>query len=345
MVADSIEALGDWGWDMQLHNQTGFRFKAVTISKAMLYSLMPPGSVIKAPDSLWGSQFWGSLLLGHALRGGRSLVIAPAIDHAPSSGFPQMSRAQEVLTRLVIATDILGEEIEGQGGLLKVGLYNSHIPVGDISAKLAAFLDTVREHEWVRDLYGFHPNVMRDLEQGVVRLAATNGNGNGVGTGEVPADQHPKLHLKANLFASREAWDELLAREDIARPFLVYFEEAAQQVVAVQQGDYRPFFLEELLPRTHEVLVDYATSRSPEERERIAMFLAVGSHNQNNRSFALDGEVSFTIGGWSSLFGLPDFLILVGLCDWIADIEHLESLFPEYKGLQRRISHWIRIVV
>ena len=342
MVTDSIEALGDWGWDMQLHNQTGFRFKAVSVFKATLYSLMPPGSVIKAPDSIWGAQFWAPLLLGPPLRGGRTLVIAPAIATAPSPGFPQMSRAQEVLARLVIAEEMLGEAIERQGGLLKVGLYTSRIPVGDLPSKLDAFLATIREEAWVRDLYGFHPKVIEDFERGIAALRITNGNG---ANGDIDPDQLPQLHLKANLFASREAWDGLLARDDIAQSLLVYFEEAAKQAAAVQEGEYRPFILDDLLPRTHEILVDYAESLPPDERERIAMFLSVGSHNQNNRSFALDGEVSFTIGGWSSLFGVPDFLILVGLCYWIEVVEHLERLFPGYEGMQRRISHWLRIAV
>jgi len=151
MVADSLEVLGEWGWDMQLHNQIGFRFKAVSVFKATLYTLMPPGSVIKAPDSIWGSHFWGSLMLGHALRGGRSLVIAPSIDNAPSAGFPQMSRAQEILTRLVVAGEVLEDEIEGQGGLLKVGLYTSTLSVGDIPGKIQALLTTLAETPWLRE--------------------------------------------------------------------------------------------------------------------------------------------------------------------------------------------------
>ena len=53
MVADSLEVLGSWGSDMEIHNQVGFRFKAVTLFKATLYSLMPAGSILKVPDSLW----------------------------------------------------------------------------------------------------------------------------------------------------------------------------------------------------------------------------------------------------------------------------------------------------
>ncbi|MGD8321560.1 MAG: hypothetical protein PVJ02_13940, partial [Gemmatimonadota bacterium] len=94
-----------------------------------------------------------------------------------------------------------------------------------------------------------------------------------------------------------------------------------------------------------EVLRQYAARLTPEERSRIALFFSIGSHNQNNRSMALDGEVSLVVAGWSALFGLPDFLALDGLSEWIDDLDELEALFPSYRGIKRRISRIIRIAV
>ncbi|UCC25155.1 MAG: hypothetical protein JSU98_15740, partial [Gemmatimonadales bacterium] len=269
VVADSLEALGTWGWDMELHNQIGFRHKAVTIAKATLYTLMPPGSVIKAPDSLWGSHFWASLLIGHALRGGRTLVIAPALANAPSAGFPQMSRAQDVLARLVVAEDILGDEIERVGGLLKVGVFDSRISTGDIPAKIRAFGENLQRTPWLRELYGFHPEVLAGLGRQADLLVASGFQR------DYTIEQNqsrPKLHLKANYFATREAWDELLARPDVVAAFQTYFEEIARQNQALAEGDYREysFLLEELLPTTHAILNDYMDGLPDGERERIA---------------------------------------------------------------------------
>ncbi len=81
------------------------------------------------------------------------------------------------------------------------------------------------------------------------------------------------------------------------------------------------------------------------EQARVALFLTIGSHNQNTRSLVLDGEVAFVVAGWSALFGVPDFIVIAGLCQWIEDVSQLEELFPRYEGLQRRISRWIRIAV
>jgi hypothetical protein len=343
MVADSLAVLGAWGWDMQLHNQIGFRFKAVSVFKATLYTLMPQGSVIKAPDSIWGSHFLGSLMLGHALRGGRSLVIAPSIDNAPSAGFPQMSRAQDILTRLVVAGQLLEKEIEGQGGLLKVGLYNSALSVGDIPGKMRSLGATLETTPWLRELYSFHPAVLTEL-----RLAAASLIEGGFSR-EYSVDQEhttPKLHLKGNYFATPEAWD-LLSRPDIAPAVVAYFKEMALQNQALADGEYRSYrhLSETLLPLAHPVIESYMSGLPDVEQKRAALFFSVGSHNQNTRSLVLDGEAAFVVAGWSALFGIPDFIVITGLCRWIDDLSELEELFPRYEGLQRRISRWIRIAV
>ena len=345
IVADSLVALGgEWGWDMQLHNQIGFRFKAVTVFKATLYTLMPPRSVIKVPDSIWGSHFWGSMMLGHALRGGRSLVIAPSIDNAPSAGFPQMSRAQDILTRLVVAGQILEDEIEGQGGLLKVGLYTSSLSVGDIPGKILGLLENLEATPWLRALYGFHPD-MRELVRAEAQTLIDSGFDRQYRVDQEV--QQPKLHLKGHYFATAEAWDDFLSRPDIGPAVVAYFREIALQNQALAEGAYRSFRLlsETLLPLAHPVILDYMSELTPAERDRVALFFTIGSHNQNTRSLALDGEVAFVVAGWSSLFGLPDFFVLAGLSTWIEDLSELEELFPRYEGLQRRISRWIRIAV
>src|SRR4029078_1773131 len=71
---------------VELHNETGFTPKPLNVAKAILYSLMPSGSIVKVPDSLWQSYLSASLMAGSALRGCRSLIIAPSLRAAPSAG-------------------------------------------------------------------------------------------------------------------------------------------------------------------------------------------------------------------------------------------------------------------
>lgn len=343
MVADSLEAVGDWGWDAQLHNQIGFRFKPVTVFKATLYTLLPPGSVIKAPDSIWGSHLWAAMLLGHALRGGRSLIIAPAMDNAPSREFPQLTRAHQALSRIFVAGEVLAPELDSVGGLIRVGLFDSDVPVADVGRKLEAFVEALRETPWLQELYGFHPDVEEELAR----------TGRELRDPAFAADSldavvaAPKLHMKAHYFATREAWDGLLSQREVGEAFRIYFRELALRNQALRRDEYRDFRImnEELLPRTREILGAYAGELTPEVASRIALFFTIGSHNQNNRSMALDGEVALVVAGWSALYGLPDFLVLVGLTEWIDDLEEFEALFPSYSGLKRYIGHLIRIAV
>ena len=159
--------------------------------------------------------------------------------------------------------------------------------------------------------------------------------------------QLPKLHLKGHYFATSEAWDDFLSRADIGEAVVAYFREMALQNQALAEGGYRSYRLltETLLPLAHPVIDDYMRGLTPEERDRVALFFTIGSHNQNTRSLALDGEVAFVVAGWSSLFGLPDFFVIAGLSNWIDDLDELEELFPRYEGMQRRISRMIRIAV
>jgi hypothetical protein len=93
------------------------------VEKAILYSLMPAGSLIKVPDSLWQSWLYGSLLAGSALRGCRVLIIAPSLESAPSSAPPTMARAHGLLSALLVFQNGLQGELDRAHGVLRVGLY------------------------------------------------------------------------------------------------------------------------------------------------------------------------------------------------------------------------------
>jgi len=345
-IQDFLDTNGDWGWTLETHNQIGYGPKGVTILKATLYTLMSPGGVIKAPDSIWGSNLWGSMMLGYALRGGRSIVIAPAIANAPSAGSPQMSRAQEVLTRLVVAEQMLGDEIEAQGGLMKVGLYSTGLDVGDIPGKIGALLLNLSTTPWLADLYDFDPAVTQGLANVRQELTDAGFARNYAVDQEVVT---AKLHMKAHLYFSREAWDGVLSLPGLEEIFEAHFEEiaATNRWLSSGVGEDRNFrtYSDRLDPIAIGLVEPFLATLTPEEQNHLAMFLMVGSHNQNTRSLALDGEVAFVTASWKSIAGLMDFITIAGLCDWIDSIEELEELFPGYDGMARRISRFIRMSV
>jgi len=331
---------------MQVHNQLGYGQKDVDLLKATLYTLMPAGSVIKAPDSIWNLPLWGSMMLGNALRGGRSLVIAPSIDHAPSSGFPQMSRAQELLGRLVVASVIFEEYFESMGALMKVGLYTPDTDVGNTPAKMRQLAGTVEANPWLADLYDFAPGTLAALTRQADELDAAGFNR------KYPVDQEiveAKLHLKAHFFASPQAWNGLTSGPEMGAFLRAYYQALAEQNRAISEGrgdqEDAAALTAAIIPPGVAVMNAHRGQLDPDELGRDALFLTVGSHNQNFHSFTQAAEVATVIASYGALHGLPDFITLVGLCSWVNDLEDFEALFPRYLGIKRRLSHWMRIAV
>ncbi|MGW8265477.1 MAG: hypothetical protein ACWGSQ_03865 [Longimicrobiales bacterium] len=329
------------GLMLQEHNLIGYGEKKASILKATLYCLMPPGAVVKAPDSLWNFPLWASLLTGVALRGGRVMVVAPSYDNAPAQAFGSMSLAENVLGQLIRASKELEPAIEGAGGLLKVGMYQPAAGVGDIPGKARQMASTYRGAPWLRDLHGFGPGELDALEALADSLDAT---GFGARYLEGEALEAPKLHMKAHFFATAEGWDPLMARPETEEFLVAYLRQRALQVA--QEGEDRDLRLlqEALDPYGARLFGAWLRSTELAERERGAWFLLVGSHNQNFRSAMLDGEVVVAVAGRDAVIGLADFMVVLGLSEWIEDPEELNPHFPPQSGLMKGLGNWAHII-
>jgi hypothetical protein len=254
-----------------------------------------------------------------------------------------MSRAQEAMVRLVVADQILGDEIESEGGLMKVGLYSTDLDAGNVPAKIGALLETLDTTPWLADLYDFDAETLETLEATRNSILAAGFERTYV------VDQErttAKLHMKAHLYYSRQAWEDVLGGAGFGRLMGKHYELLADMNLALAAGEDRPydFYSDQIQPVAFDALSPVIRASMRGERNHV-LYLAVGSHNQNSRSLALDGEVAVVAAGWKALAGLPDFLTIAGLCTWVESVEELEELFPGYDGLQRRISRWIRVVV
>jgi hypothetical protein len=326
---------------LQAHNWVGYGEKRATILKATLYCLMPPGTVVKAPDSLWNFPLWASLLTGLSLRGGRVMIVAPSFDNAPAKAFGSLAMAQNALGQVVRASKELSAAIEGSGGLLKVGMYNPSFGVGDIPAKARQVAATFRENPWLRELHGFQ---VEDL--GTLELLADSLEEAGfrVRYLEGEALDAPKLHMKAHYFATAEGWDPLMVRPEAHEFLLAYLRQRAIQVA--QEGQDRDLraLQEALSPFGSALNQAWLRNTQPEQRERAAWFLLVGSHNQNSRSAVLDGEVIVAVAGPEAVMGLADFTLVLGLSEWMEDPVDLEPHFPPLGGVMKGIGQWARII-
>jgi hypothetical protein len=323
-IASQPERL-DWtGGLLQLHNETGYNSKPINVAKAVQYTLMPTGSMLKVPDSLWQSYLYASMLTGSALRGCRVFVIAPALSTAPSSGAPQMGRAHELMGRLVVFRNGLADEIRATGGFMAVGLYKPEQGVGDWGGRFKQA--ATNSHPELSRAYPIHESALE-----VARNAEAILDSVGYEIRYMTASdslESPKLHLKANFFSSAEGWDKLLARPEWADVLRQYLISLAEQSGS---GERRPnvrAIPEKLEQSAYQLAKGFLADLTPEERESVIYYLSVGSTNMDYRGMVMDGEVQLFIGGWESLSGLIDFLLLPGLCVIIETPEDLDELLP-----------------
>jgi hypothetical protein len=326
---------------LTITNETGFDDKQINVAKAVLYTLMPSGSVIKVPDSLWNSAFWGSALLGCSLRGVRVLIIGPAEANAPAAVFGSMIRSQELFWRLLTAAKELRPAIERSGGLLRVGVFTTNVPVTDMPAKVRAVNEAFARHEWLRSLFGFPSSTYAGLATLGEEIKGTAIQQSGQAAYE--ADIRPKLHLKANFFASREAW-ELMKRPEwaeLTRQFAL--QRMAQGGMRLDSLSNRGTYQPPILDIGTAVVTDWFAQLPPEVRNRVVFYTVMGSQNQNARSMVEDGEVAIVVSSWPSIIPYLDLLTLIGQSRWIDDPADLDALLPPHSGIRRRLAHWLRL--
>jgi hypothetical protein len=344
--ADRIRAYADTAMlnvrALEVHNQTGYNPKDINVLKAVLYTMMPPGSVVIVPDAIWTSGFWGGLLVGNALRGGRSLLIAPSEANAPSTRMGVVTRIEEVMSQVVFASSVLDEEIRARGGVLKVGIYDPDFQATDLKAKLDGLRQNLVTHSWFRELYDFRPDVHAMFDSLSVELQGQNDRWQRTIRFE---EQGPtKLHIKANFMASREAWVGLLQLPAWPAVTRAFIEKRQWQI---ENRDRALGHLESPVPDVIDVgqpaMDRWLASRSPQQRERLIIYLLLGSPNQNYRSMVVDGEVAFVLAGTSINAGLIDLVALTGQCDWVDRVEQLKPYYPDQSSFWRFIARRARI--
>ncbi len=327
---------------LELHNDTGFTPKPLSVGKCVLYSLMPPGSIMYVPDSLWQSYVYASLMAGSALRGCRSLVIAPTLRAAPSSGPPQMARASGLMKRLVVFGNAMDDYMEREGGIFRVGLYSPQHGVGDIAGRIQQLLEL--DVPWENRVYHFSPaldtvvvNAPRYLDEIGYQpeyLTAKD------------SLESPKLHLKANLFASGRVWDDLMARDGWAGVMEEYIRYLGRQQGSASDSTRNVREVpEELARRAAALMGDFYASLSAQEREHIISYLTIGSCNMDYRSQAINGEVMLTLSGSRGLAGVLDFILLGGQCEWPQTPERVDELIPPPGWFWRKLSAFVKVAI
>lgn len=323
-VASRPDALAFHSRAMALFNETGYLAKSLNAGKALLYSLMPPGSVIKVPDSLWNATFYGALLVGASLRGATVLIIAPALANAPSGGFPQMSRAHELFTRLLLVRRELAAPIASAGGALHVGLYALPVDQHGFASRADRWARQVGATPFLQKLYPFAPSLM---------ALVTDAGRPADARGPPDSSDAPKLHQKVQFLATGAFWRGATVSPEWHRFMATYlrYRQATYTRGETEHPDARA--LTDSLEHIAEQLL------APIQNDpKAASFALVGSQNQDYRGMFMDGEAAVVFTGATSLIPLVDLVFLAGTVTWVEDDVTLDRLLPPVGELQRRIA-------
>ena len=313
------------GRAMAVVNGTGYLAKPLNVAKALLYSLMPPGSVVKIPDSLWNSSFYAGLLVGACLRGAHVLVIAPAQANAPGGGFPEMARAHELLTRLLLVRRVLGVAIAAAGGDLRTGLYALPVDQHGFASRADRWARQVAATPFLQVLLPFTPA----LVPLVAPLGHDTGGADGSGGDSVV---RPKLHQKVQFLATRDFWRVVTASPEWPR-FMATYLRYREATYSPAGESTRARALADSLEQIAERVL--APAR---DAPRAASFALVGSQNQDYRGMFMDGEAGVLFTGPESLVLLVDLVFLEGTVTWVDDQTTLDGLLPPLGELKRRIA-------
>ena len=325
---------------LQSHNDVGYGEKKASVSKAILLSVMPPGSVLISPDSLWEDFLWGSLAAGSALRGCRVLVIAPSTANAPGTAWPVMTRMHMLTSRLLAFSQGVAARLDAEGGLLRVGLFNERSGVGDMGARVREASENFAAAGWLNTLIPFTEETKARLVTAAAEIA-----------GKMPvqylvqpgADERPKLHMKGLYAVSRPAWDGLFPRPEMSVTLFEYLAQRARQVSG-QQRDVRA--LPEAVWKARRALLEaHEASLSADDRAHTVRYLQIGSFNMNDRSMLLDGEVELTVSGLAAQSGMLDFIVVCGLTTWVERQADIDALIAPPSAFHRIVSRWGRSVL
>jgi hypothetical protein len=319
---EEVRALEAAGWDarvIQAHNGTGWERKDATFIQMLLYDLLPPGTVIYVPDSLWTSPEWMAQLVSAALRGCTVLIVAPALANAPSAGFPQMSETRELLVALLLVREALGDVIREAGGDLRVGVYARAASLEETPARAAEVLEGFQEHSFLHEIFPLSPEAWEVVEG---YAGAGDDRPDLSFVARDVEERVPLLHQKAQFFASSELLATLGTDPDLPR--------VLARFLALERdegfGMWSPG-IARALPR--------------ELQEHAPAYLMVGSLNKNVRSMALDGEVTGVVSGPRALEGYLDFLLLSGSVAWLEAPEDLDPHHPPWSDFRRLLGRFL----
>jgi len=323
-----------------VENSIGYGDKYSTLVHSVLYSLVPPGTTMILPDSLWLGEYWAGLVIGAAARGCHVYIIAPSEKNAPSPGSVQMWRMKVIISRLLSIQIRAAEIIEMNGGILRIGIYNREADVGNVEEVLRETIESYEQYEFLREEFPIDDKTFDVLEDVADELEAEGYQP--LAPAEDKKARLVNIHRKTRFFASQEALTKFArspTAEDVLRREIDLFIRSS-----LEENPGNVFEIE-VMEVMYPLITEYNALRRSGSLKNDILFYSVGSMNHDPRGMALDGEVSYLISGPWALWGYIDALFLLAQVEWVSSEEELETYLPGKSERMRRLGHWIRNIL
>lgn len=336
-----LDALRQQGWNASLldaHNRTGYARKQLNAIKATLYTLIPSGATIVAPDGFWNAPLFSSFLAGAALRGCQALIIAPSPENSTFTDAKLLqSRTQELLARLIVTQRELHAELAAVGGRIHVGLYNRNANLGDPKV-FHEFSQIIQANPFLKEIFPFPEDVYAMLDD--LAKDVEHSDFRPEYYAEDAEKRKPKLHMKINFFLSSDL-KELMSQPGWGELFRTYLE--YREKFMVDKGHYTDVkdIPENLREAANTIAQHYLNTLDDGQIQHAMGYLTIGSQNHNYRSLMMDGEVGLVVANGASLQVLLDMFFLSSITTWIDDLDTLNKYLPGYKGLKRSFSRYM----
>ncbi|UCH83234.1 MAG: hypothetical protein JSW50_12325, partial [Candidatus Latescibacterota bacterium] len=146
-------------------------------------------------------------------------------------------------------------------------------------------------------------------------------------------------HLKAQCYASSEAWDNFFSLRtevgDFAEAYVVAW---AKQI---RDGTHEPTqFQTEMAPLMANFRKLAQEKLTEEDFEKAIVYLSVGSQNMCSRGMFLDGEVTFIASRGGVLTGFYDLLHIMEVSDWVDSLDQIDKHMGSYGWFTRQMARW-----
>ncbi len=327
----ALEAAGASARMLQAHNEVGWGAKEATFVQMLLYDLVPAGTLLFVPDGLWSSYQWTAQLVGAALRGCHVYVVAPAERNAPANDFPWMSLMQELITRITLVEEVLGEAIRAGGGDLRIGLFARQSPLDDHASSLSYVTRAWATHQFLREHVPLSNEALAVIAHEGERERDVSGTRRRV---EDVRDRNPLLHRKTQWVFGAEAIRAFSASPELTPllerilPGLAHGTDDISSSI-VSSDDERSRTARDLIA-LHGAL--------PDSARESAIYFMTGSINKNVRSMILDGEVLAVVAGPWALESFLDFVLLAASTTWVESLADVEKHLPPYSTLRKLLG-------